>query len=215
MSERGQIQNLQSLPTVLNHRYSFSFGGSSDDWSPIGFKNFFYAILTLGLSCFWTAPEANEYFYTRTKFGGQRFYYHGTTEGLLYAAMPVLGVHAFLFALMFGLVKYFPALSTPVYSATAILSMPLLFALKARLTHYRLNHLSLGRHRASFTLSTTQYVLWSCLGLTLTLLTLGVFYPVWRHRTLNMYFSHLKLGSLEFRFSSSLRAFAVDNLARI
>jgi uncharacterized membrane protein YjgN (DUF898 family) len=88
---------LAAAPAVAG---KFEFTGQGGDLFKLYAKLILLSIVTLGIYSFWGRTEIRRYLWSRTKFAGQPFGYHGTGKEIFVGWLVLVGVLVGLFALV-------------------------------------------------------------------------------------------------------------------
>jgi uncharacterized membrane protein YjgN (DUF898 family) len=196
---------MRLAPIILNHEYRPKFNGTSDELAPIGIKNYFYNICSLGIYSFWGQAESIEYLLSHITIGGQNFSYRGDgEEALRQMRLPILS----------GIILLVLPLSMARFSQHALwfilLSVFSLAWFDVRRRQYVLRHSFFGVRPFVWKVDEKKYVFNYGFGLLLTFLTAGLWLPVWRHFLTKTRFSGLSLGEIEFTYTGKLGESAVE-----
>lgn len=194
------------------------FHGRAGSLLGIHIVNVFLTLATLGGYYFWAKARVRRYLFAQTSFEGDRFAFHGLGGEMLLGfakAMLVFGVP--ITALNYG--PAFVDLGRPaaLIASIAAWALALLFLPVARAgaRRYRLSRASWRGIRFSFRGSLPQYVGLFVSGSLLTLITLGLYYPVFATRTHGFLARHSYFGTARFDFDGEGRDLLVDFLYAI
>ncbi len=181
--------------------YAFVFHGTGASFFAVMLKNMLLTLLTLGIYLPWSKTERRRYLWQNTEFHGHRLRYHGTGRELFVGYVKVVAAYVAFVGVPLVISKVVGATAgTVVQVVLALMLLPLLpFAvwgarryLLSR-TSYRGVHLRLdGDARA--------YARTFLLGYLLTLVTLGLYGPVWMNKMYRQLTNATALGSKHFEY---------------
>jgi uncharacterized membrane protein YjgN (DUF898 family) len=164
------------------------------------------SIVTLGIYSFWGRTKVRQYVWGQTEFEGDRFAYHGTGKELLVGYLKVMALFVGLFILIALLV---PALGAggqvlaPIVFWLVVLSLMPVAIIGAR--RYRLSRTSWRGIRFSLRASTGAFVRLYLGGLFLSLLTLGLYSPIFQTKVRKFVTEHAYFGTARFGFDGEGR----------
>ncbi len=190
----------QPRPSVTNP----IFWGQGRTLFGIFIVNTFFNILTLGIYSFWGRVRIRQYLNNQTSFAKARFAYHGTGRELLIGWTKAL----LLFGLPYAFLSLVPLLWEQIPSwipnllagALVLVFIPVAVVGSHR---YRLSRTSLGTVRFSFRGGIFDYLKIWLTGSLLTLVTLGLYYPVFENTRRHFLVSHTYFGTHPFRYHGS------------
>jgi uncharacterized membrane protein YjgN (DUF898 family) len=192
--------------TAAHHRLRFHGFGSS--LFGLWVVNVFLTLVTLGVYAAWARVKVRRYLLSQTSFAGDRFAYHGTGEelvrGYLKAAV-VFGLPFYALAAGPDLVGASPTVTIGAEVVAWTLAVALVPVAIVGARRYRLSRTSWRGIRFAFRGPTFEYVKIFLGGGLLTLLTLGVHYPIWATRRQSFLVSHSYFGSQRCRFDGDGR----------
>lgn len=166
--------------------------------------NTFFALLTLGLYSFWGRVRIRRFLSSQTSFAKTRFSYHGTAQELLKGwskAFVVFGLpYAFLSFVPF-ISDQIPAWIPNVLAGTLVLCfIPIAVVGSHR---YRLSRTSLGTIRFSFRGRVSEYMKIWFMGIMLTALTAGIYYPFFENAKRKFLVAHSYFGNRHFTYDGT------------
>ncbi len=167
-------------------------------------SNTFFTILTLGLYAFWGRVRIRQYLHSQTSFAKTRFAYHGTGKELMMGwtkAFLVFGLPYLFLSLVPLLWPQFPGWIPNLLAGSLILFFIPVAVVGAH--RYRLSRTSLGAIRFSFRGKFWDYCKIWIKGSLLTLLTLGLYYPIFENTRRGFLVSHTFFGTRPFRYSGT------------
>lgn len=179
------------------------FYGTGGTLFGIHIVNILLTILTLGIYYFWGKVRVRAYLLGQSEFQGDRFAFHGTGKELLIGwlkAALVFGVPVFVLSTVPQLLDVPTALQGAaliVLYALFLLFIPVAMVGARR---YRLSRTSWRGIRFSFRGGTRAFVKLFVKGALLTLVTLGLYYPVFEARRYDFMTSHSYFGNRRFGF---------------
>ena len=160
-------------------------------------------LMTLGFYRFWGKTRVRRYLCSRVSFLGDRAEYTGTGQELLFGFLAAILVLALL-AGSFAGIEIALGVGHPVHLAALavypLVMLVLVFVAQYRARRYRLSRIRWRGSRFAQDGSSLRYAL---LGLgwgTISLLTLGIAYPLYRTRLQRYRATHTSFGTQGFRF---------------
>ena len=187
----------------LGGSYRLFFHGDGGSLFGIHIVNIFLTLVTLGIYSFWGRVKVRRYLLSQTEFEGDRFAYHGTGRELLIGSLKAMLV----FGVPLAVLNYAPSLlgaGTAINIAAAILLYGILlvfipFAM-ASARRYRLSRTSWRGIRFSFRGRMAELIKLFVGGSLLTMITLGLYYPIFETKQHGFMVSHSYLGNEKFHF---------------
>jgi len=175
--------------------------------------NLVLILVTLGVYVFWAKVRVRRFLFSETELAGDRFAFHGRGVELLLGMLKALVV----FGVPIALLRTVPTLVGASFLVTVACStlgsvVAALFVPVARLgaRRYRLARTSWRGIRFGFHGSVAVFMAVFFKGWLLTLLTLGVYYPVYLTRSYGFLVRHSSFGSASFEFDGNGRALVLD-----
>jgi uncharacterized membrane protein YjgN (DUF898 family) len=209
---------------------AFFFHGDGRTLFGIHAVNAFFTILTLGIYSFWAKVKVRRYLSSQSEFEGDRFAYHGTGSelffGWLKAALLFLCFSALFTATFMGLLeepfeevrRHGPLVLVAggrwleIVAKTALLVaiyglfLAFFISLATVGAHaYRLSRTSWRGIRFSFRGRAGEFFKLFLRGLSLSVVTLGLYYPLFQTRRHAYLVSRSYLGNEPFRFDGDGR----------
>jgi uncharacterized membrane protein YjgN (DUF898 family) len=209
--DQGPLEQ-KATPELPYRAFEFAYRGDGLELGLIMLKNAMLAIVTLGIYQFWGRTRTRRYIWSQSEFDGHRLNFTGTGEELFIGALKLFGcyiVYAILGALiqkLGGQTLFFiwSLASSAIFSAAfAIL---ILFSARYRLsrTIYR------GVRFNVCTNDLKPVFLLSLKGAFFTLLTLGLYFPIYMNKLHGEIINRSSFGSLKFKYSGrDLEAFQI------
>jgi uncharacterized membrane protein YjgN (DUF898 family) len=170
------------------------FGGSLFG---IQIVNLFLTLITLGVYSFWGRVRVRKYMMSQTEFEGDRFAYHGTGKELLIGWLKAVVILAI------------PTVALIWFSAGAFVYLVFASFMPVAVVNarrYRLSRTSWRGIRFSFRGPVLEFYMVSIRGWLLSLVTLGVAYPVWQNWRQTFLVSHSYYGNKRFAYDGSGQA---------
>lgn len=180
-------------------RHDFSFHGSGAAFFALVFKNMLLTLLSFGIYLPWAKTERRKYLLQNVEIAGHRLRYHGTGRELLVGyAKVVVG-----YVVFFGLPALFGKLfgSAASVAAQVVLALALIALIPYAIwgsQAYLLSRTSYRGVRFRLEGDFRAFVRMLVGGYFLTLLTLGLYGPVWTHRIYRALTNGSALGSRHF-----------------
>jgi uncharacterized membrane protein YjgN (DUF898 family) len=179
-----------------------SFHGSGGSLFGIHIINIFLTLLTLGIYYFWGKVRVRNYLLSESEFVGDRFAYHGTGKELLIGFLKAVLIFGGLSAL-FRVAPLLPGgmavkAIAGVIAYAALLVFISIAMVSAR--RYRLSRTSWRGIRFSFRGKILDFVKLYIGGTLLSMITLGIYYPVFKTRRYAFMASESYFGNQKFSF---------------
>lgn len=195
----GSLASTPSRPPAAR-RHRLSFHGTGSSLFLLILKNVLLTLVTLGIYAPWAATARRKYVWQNVEFHGQRFIYGGTGLELFIGYLKVLIGYALFFGVPALLRLVSPGLAIAVQLAFALALLALIpFAvywsrayLLSRST-WRGIHFSMEPGASSF--ARTFIV-----GYLLTIVTLGLYMPVWLNKLRKVSTERSRFGNHAFRY---------------
>ena len=176
---------------------SFSFAGSGGEYFRIWIVNLLLTILTLGIYSAWAKVRREQYFHRNLLLEGSGFDYHGQPWAILKGRV--------IAALLLILLSMAKNAGPAVYGITVLALLPVFpwllikaFRFRARNTSYRGLHFGFDAKYLAACRVFLGYGL-------LTLLTLGLAFPLFYRQLRKFLIDHLRYGSTRFVNNVSIR----------
>lgn len=199
------LDTTQVWPVTTSRVHQLEFHGTGGAFFLIFLKNVFLTMITLGIYLAWAKTERRQYIWGNTSFHGQNFRYTGTGKELFKGYVIVAGAYAVFVGL--------PALvNMASETAAAILrgAIAIGFVLIAPILIFRSRAFLYSRTawrsiRFGLAPTSVQYAKTFLSGILLTVVTLGLYYPILGNRLYKIMTDSTRFGSLEFRYDGSDR----------
>ena len=185
------------------HRLSFHGDGTS--LFLLILKNLFLTVITLGVYAAWARAERRKYMWSSTEISGQRLVFTGTGLELFKGYLKVLAVYLVFLVLPIA-ANYLVPGSRPVVQG--VLTLALLALIPFAIYWSRAYLLSRTKWRGiQFGLEpgAGPYAKTFIGGYLLTILTLGIYGPVWVNRLRAILLNNTRFGTERFSFDGSNR----------
>jgi len=197
-----------SQKSTVEQVRNLSFSGSAQTLFGMWIVNVLLTLLTFGIYYFWAKVKVRSYILSQTSFDGHRFAYHGTGNELLVGWFK----GALLFSVPWVVLNYglwFFDPSDNIRLAASILSWFIILAfppfLQVWSLRYRLSRTSWCAIRFSFRGWLSDYFKIWTKGITLTILTAGLYYPFFATQTRAFMVRNSYFGNRPFTFDGNAR----------
>jgi uncharacterized membrane protein YjgN (DUF898 family) len=203
LPEIGVAEVAWPAPTVAGaHRLTFH--GRAGSLFGIHIVNVFLTLVTLGVYYFWGKARVRRYMFGQAEIDGDRFAFEGRGLEMLIGFVKA-GV---LFGLPLAALNYAPPLlgaDTMVTAASSLVAYALVLVLiptaRSGARRYRLSRTSWRGIHFSFRGRTLTFVRLYAGGSLLSVLTLGLYYPVFATRNHAFLTGHSYVGGARFEFA--------------
>ena len=178
------------------------FHGSGGSLFGIQIVNILLTLITGGIYHFWGKVRVRSYLFSESEFDGDRFAYHGTGKELLIGSLKAGLVLGALSALM-NASPYLPGGAPARIAAFATAYGLLLLFIPVAIVgarRYRLSRISWRNIRFSFRGRVADFLKIFAGGGLLTLVTLGLYYPVYATKQHAFLVAHSYFGDRPFTF---------------
>jgi uncharacterized membrane protein YjgN (DUF898 family) len=207
---RAHSQVVSGQTSKLMVKEAPVYSGRSLEIFPIVLANLVLSFLTVGLYRFWAKTRIRRYFVSRVSFLGDPLEYSGTGMELFIGFLIVVAVLV-PFSIATGFLRNFlvrpgiDPMSILLFQAAYLLVFYFLYNVAVyRAQRYRLSRMSWRGIRGGQQGSALLYAVYAMgLGL-LTLLTLGLTYPILRRILVGYRINRACFGTATFRFSGSM-----------
>ncbi len=190
-------------PRRVAGTHDLVFAGRAGSLLGIHIVNVFLTLLTLGVYSFWAKARVRRYLFAQTELAGDRFAFHGRGLEMLIGFLKAIIV----FGLPLAALQYVPHLveAGRVVAVTASIGAYALVTViipvaRTGARRYRLSRTSWRGIRFSFRGRTVEFVRIYVVGALLTMLTLGLYYPVFATRNQAFLVQHSHFGTARFGF---------------
>lgn len=184
------------------------YDGRGGELFPIVLVNLIFSFLTVGLYRFWAKTRVRGYLLSRVAFLGDRFEYTGTGKELFVGFLVVVAVLipvgvAFNFLGQYALGRG-PVVFTAVQTAYFLLFYLLFQFAVYRAQRYRMSRTTWRGIRGAQAGSAIVYARRAMLWSAITLLTLGLAYPLMRRALLSYKINNARFGDESLRFEGGV-----------
>ena len=189
--------------TAENHSRRLSFHGSGGSLFGTKMGNIVLSLVTLGIYSFWGRVRVRKYLMGQSQFEGDRFAYHGTGKELLIGflkALIVFGVPISMLTVVRNLSDAGNLFKTVAAIAFFCIFMVLIPFATVAVRRYRLSRVSWRGIRFSFRGPAWDFIKLVIGGSLLTLLTLGLYYPIFMTKKHAFSVSYSYYGNERFHF---------------
>ena len=197
------MEDLHTRPSEEFQTYRLAFHGSAGTLFGIHIVNIFLTLVTFGVYSFWGRTRVRKYLFSQTAFSEDRFVYHGTGGEILNGFLKVILLFG-LPLLLIGIIQEIPSLGEEVQVIAGLLGTLLALVLIPLATigawRYRLSRTSWRAIRFSFRGRTAGMIKIHLIGILLTGLTGGFYYPFFIIRRRRFLMSHSYFGNSRFHF---------------
>lgn len=187
---------------VASSPAQFRYHGDGGTLLGIMFVNFLLTIVTIGVYSFWARIKIRKYVMQNTELSGERFLFHGTGLELLIGALKAAGilmlVYLTAFAIQFSMRDMTGNIIAVLIILTAFVAIGPLIIVGSR--KYRASRTSYRNIRFSFRGTVGECASVFYPGLLLTIVTLGIYYPVFANNLARFTYSHTWYGSVKFEY---------------
>jgi len=185
----------------LPPQHRFSFHGTGGAFFAIVLKNMVLTILTLGIYSPWAKTARRQFLWQNTEVAGHRLRYHGTGRELLIGYIKVALGYALFLGLPLALNKLVsPEVGTIAQFVLLLVIMPLVpFAIWGS-RRYLLSRTSWRGIRLHLEGPAGPYVKVFFLGYLLTVVTLGIYAPIWLNRMHRISIDATAVGTKKFEY---------------
>jgi uncharacterized membrane protein YjgN (DUF898 family) len=159
--------------------------------------NLVLILVTLGVYVFWAKVRVRRYLYSRTEFAGDRLAFHGRGAELLLGMVKAV--------VIFGI-------TVACSSLGSLLAAVFVAVAKVGARRYRLTRTSWRGIRFAFHGSVPAFVRLVLGGWGMTLVTLGIYYPVYVTRSHGFMMRHSAFGTARFDFDGDGTPLVLDFL---
>jgi uncharacterized membrane protein YjgN (DUF898 family) len=179
------------------------FRGRAGSLLGIHIVNAFLTLLTFGVYSFWAKARVRRYLFGQTELAGDRFAFHGRGLEMLVG----FGKALVVFGVPLAGLQYIPhvigagPLTTVAASVAAYALVSVVIPLaRAGARRYRLSRTSWRGIRCSFRGRAVEFVRIYVVGALLTVLSLGLYYPIFATRNQAFLTRHSYFGTARFDF---------------
>lgn len=184
------------------------YDGTAGPVAKIAVSNALLTLATLGAYRFWGKTRMRRHLWSRASFLGDRAEYTGTGRELLLGFLVALAALALLAGAVFG-IELATGIDHPLYwtanGAYSLVVLFLVFVAEYRARRYRLSRTEWRSIRFVQDGSSLRYALLALGWAAVTLVSLGLAYPVYRTRLQRYRAAHTRFGDRRFEFDGRAR----------
>ena len=197
-----------SAPDLPATGSRLEYDGTAGPIAKIAVSNALLTLATLGVYRFWGKTRMRRHLWSRASFLGDRAEYTGTGRELLLGFLIAVAVLALLAGALFG-IELATGIDHPLYwtanGAYFLVVLFLVFVAEYRARRYRLSRTEWRSIRFAQDGSSLRYALLALGWAAVTLLSLGLAYPVYRTRLQRYRAAHTSFGDRRFEFDGRAR----------
>ena len=185
----------------------FEFHGDGGELAILHLKLILFSILTLGIYSFWGRTEIRRYLWSKVRFTGQAFSYHGTGREILFGWLKFFGLMALLYGTVLLIAMYAGEMSNRIVLPLIYLGIGLLVPVAVHgALRYRYSRTEWQGRRFSYrgNLFELAGIFW--LGAILTAVTLSIYLPYFLNSLRKYIADHSWYAGHRFQFSGEGRA---------
>ena len=170
--------------------------------------NILFTVLSAGVYYFWAKAKVRRYLYSQTEFAGARFGYHGTGFELLKGWIKAAGFFLIYFVVVWILQgalgeRWGPVVATGLLYAVLILVIPSILVGSWRFAMSRTSYRGI---RFSYSTDTRAFFRFYLKGVFLSLITLGIYSPVFLNDLRGWFCRGARFGGLPFGYDGEGRS---------
>lgn len=196
----GAFPNVDVPPRRPATSHRFRFHGTGNTLFVLILKNLLLTLLTCGIYAAWAKTQQRKFMWQNTEFHGERFLYRGTGEELFMGYLEVAGCYA-VFVLVPAVIRQFSedvALAVQIAFAAGLLFLVPFAIYWSRA--YLLSRTSWRGVRFALQPGAKPFAKVFLVGYLLTILTLGLYAPVWMNRMHAVSINRTSFGNMPFRY---------------
>ncbi|MCE2570171.1 YjgN family protein [Motilimonas eburnea] len=176
--------------------YRVNFTGQGGEYFKIWIVNIALTIVTLGIYSAWAKVRTRQYFYNNTLINNTSFQYHGEPLAILKGRI----IAVILFVLYSFAVHSLPIIAVPTF-LIFLAALPWIvmraLAFNARMTSFKGVRFNFN---ANYTQTLQIVLLWPIL----LVFTLGLIFPLVKHKYYEFVAKHMKFGTSEFAYQGKI-----------
>jgi uncharacterized membrane protein YjgN (DUF898 family) len=184
-------------------RYATKFHGSGTELAVIVLKNVLLSILTLGVYSFWGKVRVRQFLWQSTEFHGNRLVYHGTGKELLLGWLKVIGLFVAFQVTVTLLTRLAPLLGILAAGAGGLAVLWVIGYAVYASQRYLYSRTTWRGIRFGMEANAGDFAVAFLGGYVLTVLTLGLYAPVWQNRLYRIRMNNSRVGGLQVRFTGT------------
>jgi uncharacterized membrane protein YjgN (DUF898 family) len=193
----------EGSPAPAGWRYHMAFHGTGGGLFGLILKNVLLTLLTLGVYAAWATTARRKYVWQNVEFHGQRLVYHGTGRELFSGYLKLIAGYVVFLAVPALLRRVSPTLGMIVQMAMVVGLLGLVPFAVYWSRAYLLSRTTWRGIRFSMEPGAGPFARTFLVGYVLTILTLGLYGPVWLNRLRKVSIERSRFGSRAFRYDGS------------
>jgi uncharacterized membrane protein YjgN (DUF898 family) len=197
-------------PPPASTTHAVAYAGPTGALFTLYFKNLLLSLATLGIYRFWAKTRLRQFLWGHTSIDGEPFEYTGTGKELFIGFLKALAILAPIFgALQIAelMMKEDDEIAALAFSGVRLLAvLVLIYAGSYAARRYRMSRTLWRGIRFEQTGSPWRYAGTALLGMLLTALTLGLYFPFMQTRLMRFEAENLRFGSKPFAFTGTGQA---------
>lgn len=166
-------------------------------------KNLLLTLVTLGIYLPWARTERRKYLWQNLEFAGQRFRYHGTGREMFLGYLKVLLVYGVLIGLPELIAQVDPEVGSVLRIVGFLVLLPLIPVAIYSSRRYLLSRTTLRGIRFGLQPGVWAYTGKFIGGYLLTVISVGLYGPVWLNNLRAFVTRHTRFGSQAFDYDGS------------
>lgn len=199
----AEVAAQAAAPPPAGSRYHMAFHGTGGGLFLLILKNVLLTLVSFGVYAAWATTAQRKYVWQNMEFHGQRLVYHGTGRELLLGYVKVIAGYLLFLGIPALLRLISPTLGNIVQVALAIGLVSLIpFAIYWSRA-YLLSRTSWRGVRFSMEPGAGLFARTFIVGYLLTIVTLGLYAPVWLNRLRKVSIDRSRFGTQAFRYDGS------------
>jgi uncharacterized membrane protein YjgN (DUF898 family) len=200
LAGEGTERGLGERPLTSASSYRLRFHGTGNSLFLLILKNVLLTLLTVGIYAAWAKTERRKFIWQNTEFHGQRFLYRGTGQELFIGYLKVAAGYA-VFLLVPMIVRQFSTTAAIAMQGVFVLGLLWLIPFAVYWSHaYLLSRTSWRGVSFALAPGAKTFAKAFIVGYLLTLLTLGLYAPIWMNRMHAITLQRTSFGNLPFRY---------------
>lgn len=197
------VTKADAPPPPAGPRYQMAFHGTGGGLFVLILKNVLLTLLTFGIYAAWATTAKRKYLWQNVEFHGQRLVYHGTGRELFVGYLKVVAGYIIFLAVPTLIRQLSTTLAAVVQVAMALGVLALIPFAVYWSRSYLLSRTTWRGIRFSMEPGAGPFARTFVVGYLLTLLTLGLYGPVWLNRVRKVNIDRTRFGTQAFRYDGS------------
>lgn len=184
-------------------QHRFKFHGNGTDLLLLILKNLFLTVITLGIYAAWARAQRRQFLWSNTEISGQRLVFTGTGLEIFVGYLKLFGAYAVFLGVPIALERLVPGSQAFAQAALGLGVVVLIpFAIYWSRT-YLLSRTRWRGIRFGMQPGAGPYFRTFVVGFLLTIVTLGLYAPVWLNNCRRVLIERMRYGNEAFAFSGS------------